>query len=96
MSREELKVTIIIKGDSILLGAQATGCDFKMKTAKGNLDNALGLIPNFIAEANRQWDANPHNPRSTIPEPVLATAAPAQQSSTPTVKKSETGQQRFF
>ena len=68
MSREELKVSIIIKGDRIFLGAQATDCDPKMTTLQGNLQTALERIPSFIEEANRQWDASPHNPRSTVPE----------------------------
>ena len=72
MAREELKVNIIIKGDHILLGAQATDCDPKMTTLQGNLQTALDRIPSFIEEANRQWDASPHNPKSAIPEPVPA------------------------
>ena len=72
MTREELKVNIIIKGDHIFLGVQATDCDPKMTTLQGNLQAALERIPSFIEEANRQWDASPHNPKSTIPEPVPA------------------------
>ena len=72
MAREELKVNIIIKGDHIFLGVQATDCDPKMTTLQGNLQAALEHIPAFVEEANRQWDASPHNPRSTIPEPVPA------------------------
>jgi hypothetical protein len=70
MTREELKVNIIIKGDRIFLGVQATDCDPKMTTLQGNLQTALDHIPTFVEEANRQWDASPRNPRSTIPEPV--------------------------
>jgi hypothetical protein len=70
MSREELKIAIIIKGDRIFLGAQAKDCDPKMITVQGNLQTALERIPSFIEEANRQWDVSPHNPKSTIPEPV--------------------------
>ena len=90
MSREELKVNIIIKGGRVFLGAQATDCDPKMVTLQGNLQTALERIPSFVEEANRQWDAAPRNPRSTIPEPVApvrtATAAaskPASQSAQP-------------
>ena len=72
MAREELKVNIIIKGDHIFLGVQATDCDPKMATLQGNLQAALDRIPSFVEEANRQWDASPHNPKSTIPEPVPA------------------------
>ena len=72
MAREELKVNIIIKGDHIFLGVQATDCDPKMPTLKGDLQAAVERIPSFVEEANRQWDASPHNPKSTIPEPVPA------------------------
>jgi hypothetical protein len=72
MAREELKVNIIIKGDRIFLGVQVTDCDPKMATLQGNLQAALARIPAFVEEANRQWDASPHNPKSTIPEPVPA------------------------
>ena len=80
MAREELKVNIIIKGDHIFLGAQANDCDPKMTTLQGDLQAALGRIPSFVEEANRQWDASPHNPKSTIPEPVPA--APVRTSTT--------------
>ena len=81
MAREELKVNIIIKGDHIFLGVQATDCDPKMTTLQGNLQTALERIPSFVEEANRQWDASPHNPKSTIPEPVPA--APIRTATTP-------------
>jgi hypothetical protein len=80
MTREELKVNIIIKGDRIFLGVQATDCDPKMTTLQGNLQTALEHIPSFVEESNRQWDASPRNPRSTIPEPV--TAAPVRTATT--------------
>ena len=84
MPRDELKVNIIIKGDRIFLGAQATDCDPKMATMQGNLQTALERIPSFVEEANQQWDAAPRNPKSTIPEPVapVRTAAPAAASKT--------------
>ena len=81
MPREELKVNIIIKGDHIFLGAQATDCDPKMTTLHGNLQAALERVPSFVEEANRQWDASPHNPKSAIPEPVPA--APVRTATTP-------------
>ncbi|MDP2917094.1 MAG: hypothetical protein Q8O16_04100 [Dehalococcoidia bacterium] len=74
MPREELKVNIIIRGDKIFLGAQATDCDPKMTTLTGNLQNALELIPNFIEQANREWDVSARNPK--VPEPVVAAPAP--------------------
>ena len=94
MSREELKVNIIIKGDRIFLGAQATDCDPKMATLPGNLQTALERIPSFVEEANQQWDAAPRNPKSTIPEPVAPVRTAA---STPaTAKSSQPAQPKFF
>lgn len=70
MAREELKITIIIKGDRILLAAQATDCDPVMTTMEGDLQAVLERIPSFVEESNQQWDASPHYPKSTIPEPA--------------------------
>jgi hypothetical protein len=97
MSREELKVSMIIKGDRIFLGAQATDCDPKMTTLQGNLQTALERIPSFIEEANQQWDAAPHNPKSTVPEPVapMRTAAPAA-SQPAAAKPNQPAQPNFF
>ncbi len=97
MPREELKVSIIIKGDRIFLGVQATDCDPKMTTLPGNLQTALERIPSFIEESNRQWDASPHNPKSTVPEPVApvrtATTAASQSAA---AKPGQPAQPNFF
>jgi hypothetical protein len=97
MPREELKVSIIVKGNKILLGVQATDCDPKMTTLQGNLQTALVRIPSFIEEANREWDASPHNPRSTVPEPIMPvmTATPSA-SKVSAVKPGQPAQQNFF
>ncbi len=99
MSREELKVNIIIKGDRIFVGAQATDCDPKMTTLQGNLQAALEHIPSFIEEANRQWDVSAHNPKSTIAEPTPPPSAPRPVtvgSTAPAVKPAEKAQPKFF
>jgi hypothetical protein len=99
MSREELKVSIIVKGDRVLLGAQATNCDPKMITLQGNLQNALERIPSFIEEANLQWDTSPHNPKSTIPEPVAPVRAATKAgtvSNPAAAKPGQPAQQNFF
>ena len=97
MSREELRVNIIIKEDRIFLGAQAADCDPQMTTLQGNLQAALERIPSFVEEANRQWDAAPRNPKSTIPEPVppVRTAKPAA-TKTAAAKPSQPAQPKFF
>jgi hypothetical protein len=74
MPREELKINIIIKGDHIFLGAQATDCDPKMTTLQGDLVAALARVPTFVEESNKQWDVAAKNPKSTVPEPVAAPA----------------------
>ncbi len=97
MPREELKVNIIIKGDCIFLGAQVTDCDPKMTTLQGNLQTALERVPSFIEEANQQWDAAPHNPKSTIPEPVAPVRTATVAASKPAATKTkETAQPKFF
>jgi hypothetical protein len=68
--REELRINIIIKGNHIIMGAQASDCDPRMTALQGDLAAAIARIPSFVEESNRQWDASPHNPRSTVPEPV--------------------------
>ncbi|GAH99666.1 unnamed protein product [marine sediment metagenome] len=92
MPSDELKVNIIIKGDRIFLGAQATDCDPKMATMQGNLQTALERIPSFVEEANQQWDAAPRNPKSTIPEPV----APVRTATAAASKAKEPAQPKFF
>ena len=96
MPRDELKVNIIIKGDRIFLGAQATDCDPKMATMQGNLQTALERIPSFVEEANRQWDAAPRNPKSTIPEPVAPVRTATATSKTAAAKSSQASQPKFF
>lgn len=102
MARDELKVNIIIKGDRIFLGAQATDCDPKMTTLQGDLHAALERIPSFVEESNQQWDAAPRNPKATIPEPVapppVRTAAPVgtKTKTATTTKPSQPAQTPFF
>ena len=96
MPRDELKVNIIIKGDRIFLGAQATDCDPKMATLQGNLQTALERIPSFVEEANREWDAAPRNPKSTIPEPVAPVRTATAASKTTAAKASQSAQPKFF
>ena len=100
MAREELKITIIIKGDRVLLAAQATDCDPTMTTLQGDLPAALERIPSFVEESNQQWDVSPHFPKSAIPEPApppppVRTAAPSGSKAVAT-KPSQPAQPRFF
>lgn len=92
--RDELKINIIIKGDRILLGAQATDCDPKIRVAQGDLATAVALIPEFVAQCNQEWDVAPHNPKSTIPEPEPPKPTVTSRQSTKVAAASP--QQRWF
>ena len=95
--REELRINIIIKGNHIIMGAQASDCDPRMTALQGDLAAAIARIPSFVEESNRQWDASPHNPKSTVPEPVApvrtATTAASQSAA---AKPSQPAQPNFF
>ncbi|MDD5701376.1 MAG: hypothetical protein PHU23_04920 [Dehalococcoidales bacterium] len=93
--RDELKINIIIKGDHILIGAQASDCDPRMTTLSGNLQTALERIPSFVEESNRQWDVSERNPKTTTPEPTPPT--PVRTATTSASKKvDKTPQQPSF
>lgn len=94
MAREELKISIILKGGRVLLGVQATDCDPKMTTFTGDLGTALERIPSFVEEANRDWDTAPRNPKSTIPEPAPKPTTRGRQPVTSA--KESAPQQNFF
>jgi hypothetical protein len=81
MAREELKISIIIKGDKIFMGVQATDCDPKMLTMKGDLPAALTRVPSFVAESNAAWDISARNPKTVEPV-VVSTPAPARVATT--------------
>ncbi len=65
----ELKVIIIMKADSFLLGVQSPDCDPVYKTCKGAMADALQLVPVLVAEANLKWQANPRYPKADLPAP---------------------------
>ena len=98
--RDELKVSIIIKGDHIFLGAQATDCDPKMTTLTGDLAAALARIPSFVEESNAAWDVAARNPKSTIaevvtPAPVRTATTSSSSASKPAAAK-QPAQPNFF
>jgi hypothetical protein len=101
MPREETKINIIVKGDRVFMGVQATDCDPKMTTLQGGLPAAIERLPSFIVEANQQWDVAPKNPKSTIPEPVKPVVKPVTTSHVSTgkptaAKPAAPAQQGFF
>jgi hypothetical protein len=71
-----------------------------MTTLQGNLQAALERIPSFVEEANQQWDASPHNPKSSVPEPVptapVRTATTASSVPTKPAASAKPAQPNFF
>ena len=65
----EMKVVIVMRGDSILLGVQAPTCDPVYTTMKGDLGAALKRVPSLVDEAKEKWAATPLNPKANLPEP---------------------------
>lgn len=94
MSGKELKVTIIVKDENIFLGAQASDCDPKITTLKGDLQAALDRIPSFVEESQKEWAVTPRNPKTTVPAPP----PPVRTASTPVASKpkEKPAQPNFF
>jgi len=67
-----------------------------MTTLQGNLQTALERIPAFVEEADRQWDAAPHNPKSTIPEPVAPVRTTAAAGKPAAAQTGQPAQNKFF
>ena len=59
----------------MFIGAQATDCDPKMMTMKGDLPAALARAPSFVAESNAAWDLSALNPKVVLPEPEKVAAS---------------------
>jgi len=99
-AREELRINIIIKGDHIIMGAQATDCDPRMTALQGDLTAALARIPAFIEESNAAWDVSAKNPKSSIAEPTPPPSIPRTAStstaSKPAAAKTPPAQKAFF
>jgi hypothetical protein len=98
-TRTDIKISIIIKGDRIFLGAVADGCDPKMATLQGDINAAAAQLPTFVAEANAAWDIAPHNPKTVIVTPPPAPTAPRVATTTATAARPVTvvkSQPKFF
>ncbi|MBA7702862.1 hypothetical protein ES703_111637 [subsurface metagenome] len=66
---DELKVVIVIKADSILMGVQSPNCDPVYKTMKGTLAAAVKQITGLVREAKQKWSTAPKYPKADLPEP---------------------------
>ncbi len=71
---DEMKVVIVMKADSLMLGVQSPDCDPVYTTAKGDLEVALQMVPGLVAEAIQKWAANPRYPKAILPEPPPVSA----------------------
>ena len=91
MATESMKINIIIKGEHILVGIQATDCDPIITPIQGTLANALERMPELVEEAKQRWQTNPHYPKTTVPEPTPVAVAPAGRTAAKPAP-----QQRFF
>ncbi len=94
-------IDIIIKGDHIFMGVQATDCDPKMTTLKGDLTAALARVPSFVEESNKQWDVaakNPEAPKPVTPPPAPRTATTSSSASKPVAAApaKQPAQPKFF
>jgi len=60
----ELKVVISLKGEKGSIGVQSPDCDPIFITFKGDLNEALGKVPELVAQAEEKWDQNPRYPKT--------------------------------
>ena len=76
---EELKVVILVNGDSVMLGVVKPDCDPIFKNFTGDLAAALQQVPAFVGEARQKWAVSPRYPKAPEPPPAATTtvAAPA-------------------
>lgn len=97
-SFHELKVLIIMKGESVMLGVQATDCDPVYTTMTGDLAAALQRVPTLVDEAKKRWSANPLYPKANLPEPEPAPAPVRRAATTPktTTPAAPKAQPKFF
>lgn len=96
----ELKISIILQGTRILLGAKATDCDPKLETLEGDLSTVLLRLSGFVDECKQQWAESPRNPKTTIKEPTPPPPPPrtatTKSKHTAAPKSSEPTTQRMF
>lgn len=90
----ELKVVIIMKDDRAMLGVQSPSCDPVYKTMDGSLADVLKQIPELVAGAKQQWEANPRYPKADLPEPPPSPTPP--RTSSPSVPAKPKAQPSFF
>jgi hypothetical protein len=70
----ETKIIITHKAGKAMIGIQQTNCDPVLFTLAGNMATAITQLPEFIVEAERQWQTNPRYPKAQLPDPPPAPA----------------------
>ncbi len=68
-SFRELKVVIVMKGESAMLGVLTTDCDPVYTTITGDLTAALQRVPTLVDEAKKKWTTSRLYPKANLPEP---------------------------
>jgi len=68
-SSSELKVVIVMKADSVMIGAQSPDCDPVYRVLKGDLAAALEQVPSLVGEAREKWNTAPKYPKANLPTP---------------------------
>lgn len=80
----EVKIVIILKEGTALVGFQKPDCDPIFSKVEGELPAVLERIPGLVEEAQRSWDSNPRYPKCETelkPPPQPAARQAAQRSS---------------
>ena len=65
----EMVVTIISKGNRIMLAVKSTDCDPVYDTLTGDLAAALAGVPALMEKAEVQWKLSKHYPKAPLPPP---------------------------
>jgi len=71
----EVVLTIIMKGNRIMLAVKSTDCDPVYDTMTGDLAAALAGVPGLMEKAEVQWKIAKHYPKAPLPPPPPPRAA---------------------
>ena len=65
----EIKVVISLKDGGGSIGIQAPDCDPVFTTLEGNLEVALGRVPELVQQAQEKWAESARYPKADVPKP---------------------------
>lgn len=83
MVSDEIKVVIILKGNTGSIGVMSPNCDPSFQIFEGGLEVALERVPRLVEYAKIKWAESKLNPK-------CETELPSQKVKTPTVSTSRT------